>query len=127
MLFFVPVSATMTVAMSRGSDNRTVLPSNPTVRLLLLRPEFYESYGILALFCAMMHPDARTLKQAAQAEKRRIARTMREAGQRFTEIGARVGRALRHRVDVVGSVSGRKAWRHWYCKSAVPPWAPIAG
>jgi transposase len=39
----------------------------------------------------MTHPDARTLKPAAQAEKRRIAMTMREAGQTFTEIGVALG------------------------------------
>ena len=39
----------------------------------------------------MTHPDARTLKPAAQAEKRRIAMTMREAGTRFSEIGRALG------------------------------------
>jgi len=39
----------------------------------------------------MIHPDARTLPPAAQAEKRRIAMTMREAGDSFTEIGQALG------------------------------------
>ncbi len=39
----------------------------------------------------MTHPDARTLPPAAQAEKRRLAMTMREAGESFTAIGAAVG------------------------------------
>jgi hypothetical protein len=39
----------------------------------------------------MTHPDARTLKPAAQAEKRRIAMTMGEAGSRFSEIGSALG------------------------------------
>jgi transposase len=38
-----------------------------------------------------MHPDARTLTPAAQAEKRRIAMAMREEGRTFTEIGATLG------------------------------------
>ena len=39
----------------------------------------------------MPHPDARTLPPAAQAEKRRLAMTMGEAGQSFTAIGAALG------------------------------------
>jgi len=39
----------------------------------------------------MTQPDARTLKPAAQAEKRRIAMTMREAGTSFSEIGRALG------------------------------------
>ena len=39
----------------------------------------------------MTHPDARTLAPAAQAEKRRIAMTMREAGDSFTVIGQTLG------------------------------------
>ncbi len=39
----------------------------------------------------MTHPDARTLKPAAQAEKRRIAMAMREAGETFSAIGAALG------------------------------------
>ena len=39
----------------------------------------------------MTHPDARTLKPAAQAEKRRIAMTMREADTGFSEIGRALG------------------------------------
>jgi transposase len=39
----------------------------------------------------MTHPDARTLTPAAQAEKRRIAMTMREAGGSFTDIGRVLG------------------------------------
>ena len=39
----------------------------------------------------MTHPDARTLAPAAQAEKRRIAMTMREAGDSFTAIGLALG------------------------------------
>jgi len=39
----------------------------------------------------MTHPDARTLKPAAQAEKRRIAMTMREAGTGFSDIGRALG------------------------------------
>ena len=39
----------------------------------------------------MTHPDARTLPPAAQAEKRRIAMTMREAGDSFTVIGQTLG------------------------------------
>ena len=39
----------------------------------------------------MTHPDARTLKPAAQAEKRRIAMTMREADTSFSEIGRALG------------------------------------
>ena len=39
----------------------------------------------------MTHPDARTLPPAAQAEKRRLAMTMREAGAKFTAIGLAVG------------------------------------
>jgi hypothetical protein len=35
----------------------------------------------------MTRPDARPLKLAAQAEKRRIAMAIREAGGLFTEIG----------------------------------------
>ena len=39
----------------------------------------------------MTHPDARTLKPAAQAEKRRIAMSMREAGDSFSDIGRALG------------------------------------
>ena len=39
----------------------------------------------------MTHPDARTLPPAAQAEKRRIAMTMRDAGDSFTAIGQALG------------------------------------
>lgn len=39
----------------------------------------------------MSHPDARTLKPAAQAEKRRIAMSMREAGTSFSQIGRVLG------------------------------------
>ena len=39
----------------------------------------------------MVHPDARTLPPSAQAEKRRIAMTMREAGDSFTKIGQALG------------------------------------
>ena len=39
----------------------------------------------------MSHPDARTLPPSAQAEKRRIAMTMREAGDTFTAIGQTLG------------------------------------
>jgi len=39
----------------------------------------------------MPHPDARTLPPTAQAEKRRLAMTMVEAGQSFTAIGAALG------------------------------------
>jgi len=39
----------------------------------------------------MTHPDARTLKPAAQAEQRRIAMTLREAGARFSAIGRTLG------------------------------------
>ncbi|HET7631993.1 MAG TPA: IS630 family transposase [Gemmatimonadaceae bacterium] len=39
----------------------------------------------------MTHPDARTLPPAAQAEKRRIAMAMREAGATFSAIGAALG------------------------------------
>jgi transposase len=39
----------------------------------------------------MPHPDARTLPPAAQAEKRRLAMTMREAGESFSAIGAALG------------------------------------
>jgi len=39
----------------------------------------------------MTHPDARTLPPAAQAEKRRIAMTMREVGNSFTAIGQALG------------------------------------
>lgn len=39
----------------------------------------------------MPHPDARTLKPAAQAEKRRIAMTMREGGASFSDIGHALG------------------------------------
>ena len=35
----------------------------------------------------MTHPDARTLKPAAQAEKRRMAMAMREAGETFSAVG----------------------------------------
>ena len=39
----------------------------------------------------MVHPDARTLAPAAQAEKRRIAMTMCDAGDTFSAIGAALG------------------------------------
>lgn len=39
----------------------------------------------------MSHPDARTLAPAAQAEKRRVAVTMREAGTSFSAIGQALG------------------------------------
>jgi len=39
----------------------------------------------------MPHPDARTLPPAAQAEKRRVAMMLREAGESFSAIGAVVG------------------------------------
>ena len=39
----------------------------------------------------MVHPDARTLDPAAQFEKRRIAMTMREAGETFSAIGQALG------------------------------------
>ena len=39
----------------------------------------------------MTHPDARTLAPAAQMEKRRLAMTMREAGESFSEIGRALG------------------------------------
>jgi len=39
----------------------------------------------------MQHPDARTLPPAAQAEKRRLAMMMREAGDRFSDIGRVLG------------------------------------
>jgi transposase len=39
----------------------------------------------------MVHPDARTLDPAAQCEKRRIAMTMREAGETFSAIGQALG------------------------------------
>ena len=39
----------------------------------------------------MVHPDARTLAPAAQAEKRRIAMTMGDAGDTFSAIGAALG------------------------------------
>lgn len=39
----------------------------------------------------MSHPDARTLKPAAQAEKRRIAMAMRDAGTSFSDIGRTLG------------------------------------
>ena len=39
----------------------------------------------------MTHPDARTLPPAAQAEKRRIAMTMREGGASFSDIGRALG------------------------------------
>lgn len=39
----------------------------------------------------MSHPDARTLAPAAQAEKRRIAMMMREAGSSFSAIGQALG------------------------------------
>jgi transposase len=39
----------------------------------------------------MTHADARTLKPAAQAEKRRIAMAMREAGDSFSDIGRALG------------------------------------
>lgn len=39
----------------------------------------------------MRHPDARTLAPSAQAEKRRIAMTMREAGESFSVIGRTLG------------------------------------
>ena len=39
----------------------------------------------------MTHPDARTLPPAAQAEKRRIAVALREAGDTFSAIGAALG------------------------------------
>lgn len=39
----------------------------------------------------MTHPDARTLKPAAQAEKRRLAMMMREAGDSFSDIGRTLG------------------------------------
>ena len=39
----------------------------------------------------MTHPEARTLKPAAQAEKRRIAMTMREADTSFSKIGRALG------------------------------------
>ena len=46
---------------------------------------------MLVLYCGMSHPDARTLPPAAQAEKRRIAMTRREAGDSFTVIGQTLG------------------------------------
>ena len=39
----------------------------------------------------MPHPDARTLTPTAQAEKRRIAMTMRETGASFSAIGRALG------------------------------------
>jgi transposase-like protein len=39
----------------------------------------------------MTHPDARTLPPAAQAEKRRLAMAMREAGTSFSEVGRALG------------------------------------
>lgn len=39
----------------------------------------------------MTHPDARTLDPAAQMEKRRLAMTLREAGESFSAIGRTVG------------------------------------
>lgn len=44
-----------------------------------------------AVDCRMSHPDARTLPPAAQAEKRRLAMTMREGGESFSEIGRVLG------------------------------------